>query len=207
MRTMLRVMLAALLIGAGAARAEVIVYAAILDGASESPPVVSQGTGTATVTFDLTALTVRVQAQFAGLTGVTTVAHIHCCTADPFAGNVGVASQVPTFAGFPAGVTAGSFDQLFDLDAGILQFFNPAFVNANGGTGASALAALLAGLDSGRAYFNIHSSFSGSGEIRGFFVRLVPEPAPVALLAIALLAFAFVRTQALAARSPRAARR
>jgi len=207
MRTMLRVMLAALLLGTGAARAEVIVYSAILDGASESPPVISQGTGTAVLTFDLAALTLRVQAQFSGLTGAVTVAHVHCCTADPFAGNVGVASQVPTFVGFPAGVTSGSYDTLFDLDADILQFFNPAFVSANGGTGASALAALLAGLDSGRAYFNVHSSFSGSGEIRGFFVRLVPEPAPVALLAVALLAFAFARAPALAARRPRAARR
>src|SRR5262249_34463244 len=46
--------------------------------------------------------------------------------------------------------------------------YNPAFVNANGGTAASAAAVLLAGIQRGQAYFNIHTQMFGGGEIRGF---------------------------------------
>ena len=42
---------------------------------------------------------------------------------------------------------------------------------------ASAEAALLAGLDSERAYLNIHTAQFLGGEIRGFLSRDVPEPA------------------------------
>jgi hypothetical protein len=116
------------------------------------------------------------------------MAHIHCCTTDAGVSTAGVASQVPSYPGFPLGVTSGTYDQTSDLTQA--ASWNPAFVTANGGTTGTAFSALLAGLDAGKAYFNIHSSFAGGGEIRGFFA--VPEPSGLALLgsACAVLAYA-----------------
>ena len=71
---------------------------------------------------------------------------------------------------------AGSYENTFDMLAA--SSYNPAFITANGGTPATAFVAFLIGLDAGRAYFNIHSSFAGGGEIRGF---LQPVPLPAAL--------------------------
>jgi hypothetical protein len=129
-----------------------------------------------TVDFDLA--TMRVEAQFSGLDGTVTAAHIHCCTVDPGLLNAGVATIVPTFPGFPLGVSAGTYDMTFDLaqDAS----YNPSFLTANGGTASGAMNALLAGLDQGRAYLNIHTTSFGGGEIRGF--PAVPEPSSLALL-------------------------
>jgi len=159
---------------APAAQAAVNVYTATLSGPAESPPNASPGTGSATVTIDTVANTMRVQATFSGLTSGTTASHIHAATATPFSGTAGVATTVPNFPGFPLGVTSGTFDNTFDLlTAGS---YNPAFITANGGTPASAEAALLAAISAGRAYLNIHTSNFQSGEIRGFLVA-VPEPA------------------------------
>jgi len=126
----------------------------------------------------------RVEAQFSGLLGNTTVAHVHCCVDPP--GNVGVATSTPTFPGFPAGVTSGSYDMTFDMTQG--SSYNPAFVTVNGGTTASALAALLAGLDAGRAYFNVHTNRHPGGEIRGFFTY-IPEPNAAILAGYAAVTF------------------
>jgi hypothetical protein len=41
-------------------------------------------------------------------------------------------------------------------------------VTANGGTNASAEAALFQAIAEGKAYVNVHSSMFGGGEIRGF---------------------------------------
>jgi hypothetical protein len=124
--------------------------------------------------------------SFSGLIGATTVAHIHGPTAMAGAGTAGVATQVPTFIGFPVGVTAGTYDGFFDLtDAGT---YNPAFVTGiGGGTVAGAEAALLAAIADGKAYLNIHTDAFPGGEIRGFFapaVHGVPEPATLALCGI-----------------------
>ena len=107
-------------------------------------------------------------------------AHIHCCTAAAGSGTAGVATPVPSFPGFPSGVSAGSYDQTFDLTLG--ASWNAAFINANGGTTGTAFSALATGLADGRAYLNIHTSFAGSGEIRGFLAP-VPEPGSLALMA------------------------
>jgi hypothetical protein len=52
-----------------------------------------------------------------------------------------------------------------------LSSYNPAFVSANGGTAASAEAALFAGIMAGHAYLNIHTTTFPGGEIEGFLER------------------------------------
>ena len=166
------------------AQAHIVTYASALSGAAEAPANVSPGTGQATVIVDDHDFSIRVIVMFSGLLGNVTAAHIHCCTAVPGAATAGVATVTPTFTGFPSGVNAGVYDHTFDMTAATGSW-NNAFVTANGGTRGSAFSALLAGLDSGRAYLNIHSSVFGGGEIRGF-LQAVPEPASLALSLAAL---------------------
>ncbi len=176
------------------AGAHEVVYTANLLGLSESPPVATTGNGVGMVTVDFDLVTMRVQMSFADLLGQTTAAHIHCCTTDPFSGNVGVATQLPSFTGFPLGISAGTYDQTFDMS--LASSYNPAFITANGGTVSTAFSALAAGLDSGRGYLNIHTSFAPGGEIRALLAP-VPEPETWAMLAagLAMLAPAMRRSQ------------
>ncbi len=171
------------LFSAVTASATSFTYQANLNGASESPPTGSPGTGIALVTFDDVADTLRVTVNFSGLTAGTTAAHIHCCTTSIGTGNVGVATQTPTFAGFPLGVTSGAYDQFFDTT--LTSTYNSAFVTAQGGTALSAEAALATGLAADQAYFNIHTTAFPGGEIRGF-LQPVPEPSTMALIAAGL---------------------
>ena len=146
------------------------------------------GTGWARATFDTDTFDMRVEASFEGLSGVTTVAHIHCCTAVPETGTVGVATYPGTFPGFPVGVSAETYDATFDME--LASSYTSNFINNfGGGTVPGAFAALLAGLDAGRGYFNVHSNRFPGGEIRGF-LRPVPEPGALVLLALGLLAVA-----------------
>lgn len=172
----------ALMTGAGVALASPIVYTASLSGPNENPVNASPGTGLATISFDPTAHTLRVQVSFSGLTGTTTASHIHCCITTP-GGTAGVATITPTFTGFPLGVTSGTYDLTYDTT--LASAWNPSYVTASGGTNALAETALGVGLNAGTAYLNIHSSTFGGGEIRGFLVA-VPEPSTWALTAGAL---------------------
>jgi hypothetical protein len=177
------VLAAAFLLIATTAFADPILFQAVLNGPSEPSP--SPGLGFATATLDLAAHTLAVSASFAGLLAPTTAAHIHCCTATPFTGNAGVATQVPAFALFPIGVTAGSFSQV--LDTTLASSWNPAFLMMVGGT-AAAEAALAAGLPAGTTYFNIHTTAFPGGEIRGFLVPAsVPEPSTIGLVGAGLV--------------------
>ena len=154
----------ALSLGGAVAVANAATYTGTLTGPKENPPNASPGTGTAFAVLDITAHKLRVSATFAGLTSTTTAAHIHCCSTAPT--NAGVATTTPSFSGFPLGVTSGTFDQTYDTT--LSSTWNPAFITANGGTVASAEAALAAGMAAGQAYFNIHTTTSGGGEIRSF---------------------------------------
>jgi hypothetical protein len=167
-------------------------YGAALDGASESPPNASAGTGSTLVDYDDVLHTLRVQASFSGLTGTTTNAHIHGPTATAGTGTAGVMTTTPTFAGFPSGVTSGTYDNTLDLT--LASSWNAAFVTANGGTAAGAEAAFAAALAAGTTYLNIHTSAFPGGEIRGFLTP-VPEPATLGLMAAgALVVFRRRRT-------------
>jgi len=167
--------------------ADIHIYATTLSGANENPSNASLGSGAAVVTVDLDLFTMRLQTTFAGLSGNVTAAHIHCCTTAP--GNVGVATQTPSFVGFPLGGTFGSYDNTFDMT--LASSYNAVFITANGGTVSTAFAALVTGLDAGRSYLNIHSTFAPGGEIRGFLAP-VPEPETYALMLSGLAFVAWV---------------
>jgi hypothetical protein len=163
-----------------------------LSQANEVPPTGSPGTGIATVVLDTVAQTLAVDIAFSGLISTTTAAHIHCCLASPFQSGVNapVATAVPTFPGFPLGVTSGTYSMTFDLMQG--GTYNPAFITAHGGTVAGAEAALISALLAGETYLNIHTANFPNGEIRGFLAA-VPEPSTwgMMLLGFAGLGYAF----------------
>ena len=173
------------------ASATTFVFSVNLDGPSESPPNASPGTGTGIVTFDDFLLSMNVDVIFQDLvpftaTGApsgTTASHIHCCTAAPGTGLAGVATQTPTFEGFPLGVREGHYVHTFDMS--LAASYNAPFLTANGNDPATAFAALLAGAIAGDAYLNIHSNAFLGGEIRGF-LNETPLPAALPLFATGL---------------------
>lgn len=178
MKKLLGVLIITVAAFATSANADPLVFTTTLIGANEVPPVASPGIGTAVVTVDGNIMSVSV--TFSALLGNTTASHIHCCV--PPGANAPVATAVPTFPGFPLGVTSGSYTQSFDLT--LASTYNPAFVTARGGLEAARLA-FLTGLLNGQTYFNIHTNLFPGGEIRGQLVA-VPEPATLLLLATGL---------------------
>ncbi len=155
------------------AHAAPITYVAALTGPAESPPNASPGVGFTIVELDMAAHTLHVTVNFSGLVAGTTASHIHACTTTPGAGTASVATQTPTFSGFPLGVTSGTYDRTFNtLDA---ASYNPAFITANGGSVAASEVALAFCIVSGGAYLNVHSSTFPGGEIRGFLQPASPR--------------------------------
>lgn len=176
--------LAIVLLGAPSVWAAPILFTATLSGPAEAPPNASPGTGTAMVTIDDVAHTMRVEVIFSGLLGTTTASHIHVIngpgdldttdTAGP------VATTTPSFIGFPLGVTSGSMDQTYDMT--MAGSYRSGFITDAGGTIPLAEAALFDAIIDGRAYLNIHSTVFPGGEIRGFLTP-APEPSLLVLLA------------------------
>lgn len=184
----------ALSLAAAAAQAQTYSFAAGLD--PEAPG--ATGDGAVLVEFDAGAQTLDIAAIFFGLSGLTTVAHIHCCTTVPGTGTVGVAVTPGTLPGFPVGVSFGFYPTTLDLSSAAT--YTTAFLNNfGGGTAAGAAQALLDGLMDGTAYFNVHTSAFPGGEIRGF-LQAVPEPGTWALMGVGLLTVgSLVRRRAAAA--------
>ena len=150
-----------------------VLYTATLSGGAEIPVVASPGTGSVSVTYDSAAHTLQLTANFTGLLGATTAAHIHAPTSAGV--NAGVATQTPSFTGFPLGVTSGTYSSpTFDLT--LASSWNAAYVTANGGTTAGAETAFAASLNNGFAYFNVHTSQFPGGEIRGVLSAANPTP-------------------------------
>lgn len=91
-----------------------------------------------------------------------------------------MAIQPPTFVGFPLGVTSGTYQHTFDLSDAAT--WSATFLS-NQGSLSQAEAVLAAGLASGSAYLNIHTTTFPGGEIRGF---VVPEPSTALLVGMGL---------------------
>ena len=98
------VVMGALILQMPAANAVPMTFVAQLSGAKRYLAD-STATGFASVVLDSTAQTIQVNVTFSGLTTPTVAAHIHCCLPSPLLTgvNVGVATTVPAFPGFPFG--------------------------------------------------------------------------------------------------------
>lgn len=129
------------------------------------------GSGSGSVVYDDQAHTLNINTSWSGTSGTTSVSHIHCCVTTAGTGTVGVAVTPTTLPGFPSGVTSGTYAVILDLTQ--TATYTSGFLGAL--TTAEAEAALVAGMNAGKAYFNIHTSAFQGGEIRGFLA--VPEPA------------------------------
>lgn len=136
------------------------------------------GSGVASLLIDELTNSLKVKVNFSGLSGNTTVAHIHGPTPAPGTGTASVMVTTPTLPSFPVGYPNGTYD--YTLDMLSPSTYRPGFITASGGTTAGARDAFLASLLDGKAYLNVHTTTFTGGEIRGFFSQApVPGPLPV----------------------------
>jgi hypothetical protein len=149
-----------------------ILFSATLSGAAETPPNPSAATGSVDVTVDVVTGAISVSVSADGLLAPTTAGHLH--VAPP-----GVAGPIVLpFAGMPLGVTSFTYTHSFTAS----DLVNP------GLTGIGNAVQLLAALEAGLIYANVHSALFPAGEIRGQLhpATAIPEPASAALFVVAL---------------------
>lgn len=141
--------------------ADTLNFTAFMNGAGETPPNASPATGISSLSLTDDLLTIHI--VYSGLIGGNpSAAHIHCCA------SIGTNAPVwVPFANFPT-TTSGTYDMTIDLST---------FVFSGGGTEA----ALIAGMNNGTAYTNIHNATFPGGEIRGQ-INPIPEPSTLLLL-------------------------
>lgn len=162
----------------GPTQAAVLNWNSTLSGSQEIPPIASTATGFGSVRFDNVTNVLSLNVQWQGLIGGSAfMAHIHCCVVAP-PGNAGIALDLWTPTD-PARPATGSYSAVYDLDD--VNPFRASFTGPNG-TALSAMEALINAMNAGegRAYYNIHTTQFGPGEIRGNLA--VPEPATLSLL-------------------------
>jgi CHRD domain len=121
----------------------------------------------------------------------------------PLGTNAGAATVVPAFPGFPLFATSGMHQsRVFDLTQPAI--YNPPFITLEGGL-AQAEAALIAGIENGQSYLNIHTMFNPGGEIQGQLLPItelpIPEPATLVLVGSPLVGFVLIRLRRLVAHS------
>jgi hypothetical protein len=167
MKSVLPIIAAALAVVATPATAATF-FTTTLSGAKETVPNASTATGFGNLTLSDDNNSISLLLSWTGLNGgPATGAHIHCCALPGANGPVAIDFGPPA-------LTTGSVTRTYDLT--LLGTYSGGFLSANGGTAVSARAALLAGLTSGRTYFNVHNAQFPGGEIRGQLVA-VPEAA------------------------------
>jgi hypothetical protein len=157
---------------AGAAKADFIATATLL-GKNENPPNASPGTGFIQVDFsNAKPNQLHVHEVFSGLEKPATAAHIHIA---PVGLNGPVVLPFSAASGFPTGSSSGVYDAILtDKDINTASGFT--------------FAQLIAAIEAGNAYANIHTAVFPGGEIRGQLVaQTVPEPASLMLASLGTL--------------------
>ena len=125
-------------------------YTTVMTGGEEVPPVITTGTGTATVVLNAAQTEVSITCSFQNLIGVYTLSHIH----GPAAPGVNAGVRFG-FVGPPNGAAPWVYAN--GMHDGTITNFVVAGVNA----------ADVTNLNNGLMYVNIHSDFRPGGEIRG----------------------------------------
>ena len=139
------------------------------------------GFGSGLVELDLDLVQMRVQLNFNNLSSNTTGAFLF---ANPKP-NQPAQAALPSFTGFPTGVTSGTYTRTFDLT--VAQTYDGAFLAAAdtglGQTVVDALKALHDSAEDETAFIRITTASFPGGAISGH-LSAVPEPSSLALVGI-----------------------
>ncbi len=147
---MIAFLLVSLLVSVGSTAAQPTNFSAHLSGGEENPPVATGATSQALFQLNASGTALSFKLVVANIDNVV-VAHIHCA---------------PVGVNGPVGVTLISGGGPGPTD-GILSQGVITAPNAGNGCGWSDLAAVVAAMNSGNTYVNVHTLANLSGEIRG----------------------------------------